>query len=105
MNEGPFIGAEGFPVGEYIKDELEARGWSTRDCAERMGGDVDLDHLTLDLHLCVSPDHAAHDATMSEETARGLEIAFGSSAETWLNLDRAYHAWRARRAEQQAEKP
>ena len=89
-----------FSVGEYLQDELEARGWTTRDCAERMGGDPDVDQLTLDLHIAVlhaPDDHAIHDGTMSEETARGLEIALGTSAQTWLNLDREYHRRRAAR--------
>lgn len=92
------IGAQGFPVGEYLSDELEARGWTTRDCALRMGGDPDVDELTLDFILAVldAPDeHPIRDATMGEGTARGLEIALGTSAETWLNLDRAYREWRA----------
>lgn len=95
-----FKAAEGFPVGEYLKDELDARGWTTRDCAERMGGDVDRDTLALDFLLAVveSPDdHKIHTLTLDEGTARGLEVAMGSSAETWLNLDRAYHKWRAER--------
>ena len=95
-----FIGAQGFPVGEYIDEELKERGWTTRDCAERMGGDVAVDMLTLDLHLAVlsAPEgHGIHDATMSQETADGLSRAFGTSAELWMNLDRSYHRWRAAR--------
>ena len=29
--------AEAFPPGEFIKDELEVRGWSQSDLAERSG--------------------------------------------------------------------
>src|SRR5690606_33604126 len=43
--------AERFHVGEYLHDELIARGWTTRDCAQRMGGDVDISTLTLDFAL------------------------------------------------------
>lgn len=103
MNKN-IIPAEGFPVGEYLDDELRARGWTTRDCAERMGGDPDIDRLTLDLHIAVihaPPEHGIHDATMHEETARGLEVATGISAECWMNLDAAYHLWRANRPQEQ----
>jgi hypothetical protein len=98
--------AQGFPVGEYLSDVLEERGWTTRCCAERMGGDVDVDELTLDLHIAAAdcheshPLHAIHDGTMHEETAQGLELALGISAECWMNLDRAYHEWRKQRKEQ-----
>jgi len=97
MNE-QFIPAEAFPVGEYLEDELKARGWTTRDCAERMCGNVDIDQLTLDLCIALAHDSANYRCVMmGAETARGLEIALGTSAETWLNLDRAYHEWRKRR--------
>ncbi len=88
---------QAFSVGEYLAEELEARGWTTRECAERMGGNVDVDHLTLDLHLAElasPPEHAINDATLHPDTAAGLSRAFGSSAELWMNLDRAYHEWR-----------
>lgn len=95
MSEPLDLDAEyGFPVGEYLKDELDARGWTTADCAARMGGDAAVNELTLELHLAVldaPPDHAIHRGTMAEDTAEGLARAFGTSADVWLNLDRAYH--------------
>lgn len=91
-----FIPAEGFCVGEYIRDELEERGWTTRDCAERMGGDVRVNELTLELHIaCIDAplDHAIHRAKLNPETAAGLGRAFGTDAQGWLNLDAAYRRW------------
>lgn len=66
-----------FPVGKYIADELAARGWTTRDLAERMGGDVAVNELSLELIIHV------HDKSMymGKETAGGLARAFGTSAE------------------------
>jgi plasmid maintenance system antidote protein VapI len=83
-----------FHVGEYLEDELNARGWTTRDCAERMGGNVEIDTLTLDLTIAASyapHGHVANKCFLGPDTAAGLAKAFGSSAETWLNLDAEYH--------------
>lgn len=85
--------AETFPVGQYIEEELKARGWTTRDCAERMGGQVDVNELTLDLHVAVldsPPDHPIQRGYMGAATAKGLERATGVDSQTWLNLDRAH---------------
>lgn len=84
--------AECFPVGEFIADELEARGWTPRDLAERMGGEVDVNELTIELHIACGESHP--DAYMGQETADGLARAFGTSAELWMNLDAAYRSWR-----------
>lgn len=79
------MSAECFPVGEYLSDELDARGWTICDCAERMGGDVELNACKLDFLIAVP------DVLLDEETAHGLERALGSSAQCWMNLDAAYH--------------
>lgn len=83
-----------FHPGEYLRDELDARGWTTADCAARMGGDPVIDELACDMLIaCASaPEgHAAQSVTFGEDFARGLETALGTSYETWLNLDRVYH--------------
>lgn len=84
-------GIERFSVGEYLRDELEARGWSTWECARRMGGDFAVDVLTLDLHIAVIGAPTEEQCRLSPVTAEGLSRAFGTSAEMWLNLDRAFH--------------
>lgn len=79
-----------FHVGEYLADELEARGWTSRELAERIGGDVDVNHLTIDLTIAASHapvGHCARKATIDRETAEGWAKAFGTDAETWLKLD------------------
>lgn len=83
-----------FHVGEYIQDELEARGWSTLDCAKRMGGDLDVDALSLDMAIAAAsapPGHAAQRMTIGSGLAARLAIAFGIEAQTLLNLDATYH--------------
>jgi plasmid maintenance system antidote protein VapI len=82
-----------FHVGEYLADELEARGWTSRDLAERMGGEVDINHLTIDLTIAASlapAGHCAREATLDRETAEAWAKVFGTNAETWLNLDREF---------------
>lgn len=73
-------------VGSYIQEELNARGWTVGDCAERMGGDVALNECVLDLLLSA----ADKQIRLGEETAAGLETAFGVKKQTWLNLDEAW---------------
>ncbi len=85
------------PIGEYIADELVARGWTSRDLAERMGRkgrEVHVDELAIDIAIasCFAPQgHAAERVTIGQDFADGLARAFGSNAETWMNLDKAYH--------------
>lgn len=71
--------AEVFPPGEFIKDELEARGWSQADFAEIIGKSVRLVSEIVTAKRGVTP-----------ETAKVLAGAFGTSAEFWLNLESLY---------------
>ncbi len=72
-----------FPPGEFIKDELNARGWTTRDLAERMGGDIDRNHCCVDL-LVYAP---AKGMMLDAETSRQLGRAFGVSDKFFAKLD------------------
>ena len=82
--------AEVFPVGEFIRDELHARRWRVRDLALRMGGDVDVNHCTLDfLMLAPRPGYP-----LGTEMAGKLAQAFGTTPELWLNLDAAWQSWK-----------
>ncbi len=86
-----------FHVGEYIEEELEARDWSTYECACHTGRDMkarDLFQASLDIIIASAkaPEgHPALDVRLDEDTAEGLSEAFGTSHLLWLNLDRAYH--------------
>lgn len=83
-----------FHVGEYIRDELESRGWTTRDCAMLMGGDIAVNLLSLDLLIAAdeSPEGSEiKQMRLGQETANGLSLAFGTSPEVWMVLDEAYH--------------
>lgn len=80
--------AEVFPPGEFIKEELEARGWSQTDLADILGRPVQLVNEIIANRRGITPD-----------TARGLAAAFGTSAELWLNLDMAYQLSKAKATE------
>jgi HTH-type transcriptional regulator/antitoxin HigA len=71
--------AEVFPPGEFIRDELEERGWTQSDLAKIMGRPLPAVNLII-----------AGKKTVTPETAVGLASAFGTSAEFWLNLETAY---------------
>lgn len=71
--------AEVFPPGEFIKDELEARGWSQIDLAEIISKSPRLVSEIVGAKRAVTP-----------ETARALGEAFGTSAQFWMNLESSY---------------
>jgi HTH-type transcriptional regulator / antitoxin HigA len=68
-----------FPPGAFIREELEARGWSQRDLAEILGRPVQTINALVNGKKRVTP-----------ETAVALGAAFGTSAEFWLNLETAH---------------
>ena len=81
---------ETFPPGEFLRDELNARGWTTRDLALRIGGDareVAVNQLALDLLIHVR-DPGIY---VGEQLAEGLARGLGTTATYWLNLDAAWH--------------
>jgi len=71
--------AEVFPPGEYIKEELEARGWVQDDLAEILGRPTRLINELIAGKRGITP-----------ETAKGLGEAFGTSAQLWMNLESLY---------------
>jgi HTH-type transcriptional regulator/antitoxin HigA len=71
--------AEVFPPGEYLAEELEARGWTQADLAE-----------LLAVPLQAVSDVIAAKRRVSPEIARALAVALGTSPELWLNLESAY---------------
>lgn len=71
--------AEVFPPGEFLRDELEERGWTQTDLAEILGRPVAMVNEIIAAKRGISP-----------ETARGLSAALGTTAEFWMNLEAAY---------------
>ena len=81
--------AEAFPLWTFIEEELHARRWSVRQLAESMGGDADVNHCALDL-LHFVPNRKM---PIGERMASKLALAFGTSAELWMNLDKQWRGW------------
>jgi len=83
MSNTDIIPAEIFPPGEFIRDELAARGWEQRDLAEIMGRPERTISELVSGKRSITP-----------ETAQQLGEAFGSTPQFWLNLETAYRLWR-----------
>ncbi|MBK7877797.1 MAG: HigA family addiction module antidote protein [Planctomycetes bacterium] len=79
MSTTSFTPAEVFPPGDFIREELEARGWSQVDLAEILGRPPRLISELIAGKRSVTP-----------ETAKGLSLAFGTSPELWMNLESSY---------------
>lgn len=72
--------AEVFAPGEFIREELEARGWTQGDLAQ-----------ILDRPLRLVNELIAGKKQITPETARGLAHAFeGTEPQYWMALDSAY---------------
>lgn len=71
--------AEVFHPGEFIREELEERGWTQTHLAEIMGRPSATISQIITGKKSVTP-----------ETARELASTFGTSAELWLNLQSAF---------------
>lgn len=78
------IPAEAFPPGEYLKDELEERGWTQEELASIIGRPTGLINQIILGKRGISPD-----------TAREIGAALGTSAIYWMNLEAAYRLWQA----------
>jgi HTH-type transcriptional regulator/antitoxin HigA len=71
--------AQAFPPGEFIREELEARGWTQGDLAKIMNRQ---DSVVSGI---VNGKRA-----ISSRIASELASAFGTSAELWMNLETSY---------------
>jgi HTH-type transcriptional regulator/antitoxin HigA len=75
----PKTNPEVFSPGEYIRDELEARGWTQTDLAKILGW------WPKDVNRLVTGKQA-----ITIETAKCLAEAFDTSAQLWMNLETSY---------------
>jgi HTH-type transcriptional regulator/antitoxin HigA len=71
--------AEVFPPGDYIREELEARGWTQMDLAKIIGRTQPAVNEMVTAKRGITP-----------ESALALAAAFGTSAEFWMNLETMY---------------
>lgn len=77
--------AEVFPPGEFLKEELEARGWSQIELAEIMGRPSRVVSEVIAAKRAITP-----------ETAVALGEALGTGAEFWMNLESQYQLSKVR---------
>lgn len=78
--------AEIFPPGEFLREELEERGWSQLDLAKITGKSERLVNEVVNAKRTVTP-----------ETAKALSAAFGTSPQYWLNLENAWQLFQLER--------
>ena len=71
--------AEVFAPGEFIKEEIDARGWTQNDLAEITGKSVRLISEVILGKRALTPD-----------TAQALADALSTSAQFWMNMESAY---------------
>jgi plasmid maintenance system antidote protein VapI len=89
-----FVPAEAFPVSVLLLEEMFERDWTRNEVARRMGGEFEVNVLTLDLIFAQRDLECGDGIRLGEETAAQLEAVFGISAEMWLRTDAAYRKWR-----------
>lgn len=77
--------AEVFPAGEYLRDELEERGWTVTEFAEIIGRPVQVVSEILNGKKEITTD-----------TACALGEALGTTPELWLNLQTNYRLFEQR---------
>jgi HTH-type transcriptional regulator/antitoxin HigA len=83
MTDG-FTPAEAFPPGEYLRDELKARGWTQSQFAAILGRPLQLVNEII-----------MGRKRITEQTALEIGAALGTSAKVWLNLENTYRLWKA----------
>ncbi len=71
--------AEAFPVGTFIREELDARGWTVRDLAREMGWPRPRVAEVISGSMPVQ-----------WRIATDLGTAFGTSMSFWLNTEATY---------------
>lgn len=77
--------AEAFPPGEFLREELEARGWTQAAFADILGRPARLVSDIIQAKRAITP-----------ETARRLGAALDMDPQYWLNLESSYQLWRSK---------
>ena len=71
--------AEVFPPGEYLRDELEARGWTQKQFARIISRPLQTVNGIINGKVAVTA-----------QTAKEFAAAFGTTADLWMNLQSSY---------------
>jgi addiction module HigA family antidote len=75
--------AKAFPPGDFIREELEERGWTQQELAERMGRPLQAVNMIVNGRKAITA-----------ETAYQLQNVFGPSANYWMNLESAWQLYK-----------
>jgi len=86
--------AEAFPPGEYLRDELEERGWTVTEFAE-----------ILDRPIQAISEILNGKKEITTETACALSDALGTTPELWLHLQTSYRLFEQRMKSQPGAEP
>lgn len=86
--------AEVFPAGEYLRDELEERGWTVSEFAEIIGRPIQAVSEILN-----------GKKEITTETACAFADALGTTPELWLNLQTNFRLHEARSAAEHGPSP
>jgi HTH-type transcriptional regulator/antitoxin HigA len=78
------IPAEVFSPGEFLSEELEARGWSQQELAEILGRPANAVSQIINGKRAITP-----------ATAKELAAALGTSPMLWMSLDASYRLHRS----------
>jgi len=68
--------AEAFPPGDFIREELDARGWSQGDLARIIGRPLQMVNQIINGKKAITA-----------QTAKELGAALGTGPEVWMNLE------------------
>jgi HTH-type transcriptional regulator/antitoxin HigA len=74
-----FVTAEPFHPGEYIQEELDARGWAQEDLAQ-----------VLNISRRQVANLLAGNSGLTPDVAFAIGQAFGQDPVTWMNIQVAY---------------
>lgn len=85
--------AAAFSPGEFLKEELEARGWTQNALAQILGRQTSVVSAIVNGKRAISLD-----------IANDLAAAFGTSPEYWMNLETAYQLFAKSRADDSIER-
>jgi HTH-type transcriptional regulator/antitoxin HigA len=80
-----FRPAEVFAPGEFLRDELQARGWTQSQFAQIIGRPLQLVNEII-----------AGRKRITERTAMEIAAALGTTAKVWLNLENTFRLAKAK---------
>ena len=75
--------AEVFPAGDFLADELDARGWTQAEFADILGRPAQFVSEII-----------SGKKEITRESAAQIGAALGTSAQMWLNLQDSYFLWK-----------